>query len=291
MIDIHIHTDNSDGRQTFAEVIQKARAQGINFISIADHDNVNAYDNIPEHDGITLLPAIEIYYGQDGINNEILGYGIDTEKIKPFCDDIRDRRFAVETKNMHTLVEIFKQHGFILSPTEKLLETLKGATVKSGRIILNDLLTYPENEDLANKHGFNYESAINDDYINNPNSSFHLKNPATGMVSLAEASTAIRNAGGLVFMAHVFKPMKTFEQCEEYLLKCLNDGVLDGVEAWHPLHTAEQAQFLVDFATKHNILISGGTDNHNPGEQLGVFKGKPLPAQVFDWAYKLVESI
>ena len=44
MIDLHIHSNNSDGTDSVEDILKKAQEIGVNCISITDHDNCDAYD-------------------------------------------------------------------------------------------------------------------------------------------------------------------------------------------------------------------------------------------------------
>jgi hypothetical protein len=86
---------------------------------------------------------------------------------------------------------------------------------------------------------------------------------------LAEASTLIRQAGGSLVHAHPSDPNGTSlvsitpdleEQTniiEEYMLE-----YIDGVECWHPRHDARTTAHYLEFAQKHGLLITGGSDCH-----------------------------
>ncbi|HUV52541.1 MAG TPA: hypothetical protein VMW64_05645, partial [Dehalococcoidia bacterium] len=91
-------------------------------------------------------------------------------------------------------------------------------------------------------------------------------------LSLAEASRLIRNAGGVLVISHPNDPNGTSmvtisrdlpEQTkviEEYMLKYIN-----GAECWHPRHDAKTRAHYIEFAKKHKLLMTGGSDCHqNP---------------------------
>ena len=61
-IDLHIHTNNSDGDDSTKEIIKKTRDNDIELISITDHDTVMAYDDLKyiNTDGIKIIPAVEL---------------------------------------------------------------------------------------------------------------------------------------------------------------------------------------------------------------------------------------
>jgi predicted metal-dependent phosphoesterase TrpH len=88
-------------------------------------------------------------------------------------------------------------------------------------------------------------------------------------LSLAEASQLIRNAGGVLVHAHPGDPRGTSlasithdleEQTkiiEKYMLQ-----YIDGVECWHTDHDEETTRHYIEFARKHNMLMTGGSDCH-----------------------------
>ena len=43
MIDLHMHTNNSDGTDSVKDILKKAQEKGLKYISITDHDNCNGY--------------------------------------------------------------------------------------------------------------------------------------------------------------------------------------------------------------------------------------------------------
>ena len=87
MIDLHIHTTNSDGEFTTKEILEKAQEKGLEIIAITDHDNINAYDdldklNIKElYDGKIII-GTELAFVYEGKLFDMREYGIDLEKMK-----------------------------------------------------------------------------------------------------------------------------------------------------------------------------------------------------------------
>ncbi|MBU2608827.1 MAG: hypothetical protein KKF26_05860, partial [Chloroflexi bacterium] len=88
-------------------------------------------------------------------------------------------------------------------------------------------------------------------------------------LSLEEASTLIRNAGGLLVHAHPNDPNGTSlisltpdlneqtEIIEKYML-----NYIDGIECWHSKHDAETTAHYVGFARRHGLMVTGGSDCH-----------------------------
>ena len=80
-IDLHIHTNCSDGELTPIEVVDKAVCNGVSVISIADHDTVDAYSDelfqYASSKGIKIIPAVEISTKTKKCGIHVLGYNFD----------------------------------------------------------------------------------------------------------------------------------------------------------------------------------------------------------------------
>ena len=95
-------------------------------------------------------------------------------------------------------------------------------------------------------------------------------------LSLTEASELIKNAGGILVLAHPNDPNGTSlvsltpdlveqtEIIEEYMLE-----YIDGVECWHSRNDAETTAHYIEFARKHGLLMTGGSDCHQKPILLG----------------------
>ncbi|TET32639.1 MAG: PHP domain-containing protein [Planctomycetota bacterium] len=76
-IDLHLHTDFSDGFFPPDEVVRKSVDGALSVIAITDHDSVGAYavaEPVASEFGIGLIPACEISTARDGEEVHILGY-------------------------------------------------------------------------------------------------------------------------------------------------------------------------------------------------------------------------
>ena len=64
IIDLHIHTNISDGALTPKEIIDEAKKNNVHTIAIADHDTIDAYTkklfNYAKNNNINIIPAVEI---------------------------------------------------------------------------------------------------------------------------------------------------------------------------------------------------------------------------------------
>src|SRR5512147_1136975 len=79
-VDLHSHTNYSDGFNTPKELIDKAKNKGIDVLSITDHDNLAAIEEATEYGkevGVEIIPGVEI--SSDIMDREIhiLGYFVE----------------------------------------------------------------------------------------------------------------------------------------------------------------------------------------------------------------------
>src|SRR5690554_6652522 len=82
-IDLHLHTQASDGTITAEHLVSLAANMGLTALSITDHDTVDSLSagaSAAAKKGLTFIPGVELStsYTPD-IALHILGYGIDTE--------------------------------------------------------------------------------------------------------------------------------------------------------------------------------------------------------------------
>ena len=63
-VDLHIHTNASDGQFSPADIVQKAAEQGLSIIAIADHDTVDgitpALGAAKAFPGLMVIPGVEV---------------------------------------------------------------------------------------------------------------------------------------------------------------------------------------------------------------------------------------
>ena len=83
-IDLHTHTSFSDAEVPPEHSLAEAESIGLSLFSVSDHNTVTAYTAIPQCRHLfsgSILPAVELTTTFKGDVIEILGYGIDTERM------------------------------------------------------------------------------------------------------------------------------------------------------------------------------------------------------------------
>ena len=269
MIDLHTHTNISDGTDTVKELLENANNINLEVLSITDHDSTDAYyDVIKLRDlfkGI-IIPGVELKAYYDGMPLEVLGYGIDHTKINI-------NRNAVFDMQVDCLEE-FKNIGRSLGL--KFDENIQVSKTDSRRkyasfTFAEELLKHKENESILLSIGPMFtQTEFYRVHASNKKSIFYYDESKLG-ITIEKAIDMIHNAGGLAFLAHpLIYPYEKdkFEEIE-HILKTYN---LDGIEVDYPLFTQNDRIKLREIAKKYNKYISGGTDyhaNNKPDIKLG----------------------
>ena len=116
-IDLHIHTNMSDGVLSPKEVIDEAYKNGVTIMAIADHDTIEAYNeelyNYAENKNIKIINAVEISTKSDKVGIHVLGYNFDINN-----KELNEKLFALRNarhKYLHDVAEKLNQLGYILN--------------------------------------------------------------------------------------------------------------------------------------------------------------------------------
>ncbi len=58
--DLHIHSQESDGKEPVKEIIKAARENRLDFIAITDHNTISSWQYFKRHKDILLIPGVEV---------------------------------------------------------------------------------------------------------------------------------------------------------------------------------------------------------------------------------------
>ena len=291
MIDLHIHTNNSDGSEDVVEILKRAQARNLTHIAITDHESINGHFKLRDinikdyYDGV-VIPGIELknYYKDRVI--DILAYNIDIDKFNKYLETnyANKTHRILEEKNLKHFYKQAKGYGLILDP----IETINWDKDKEwGSVVFyNELKKHPENEKKVPKDLWESFSNFKKDYVYNRNNMFFL-DKKDDYPSPAKTVEAVHEAGGLAFLAHVHE-YKWVEDKLEYITNLVKDSNLDGIECYYSNFTKEQTDELLEYCKNNNLYISGGTDFHGkprPSVEVGIGKGNlNIPEEIIkDW--------
>lgn len=279
MIDMHIHTNHSDGTFSVKEVLEKSEKLRLGYISITDHDNCLAYNelktmNVKEYYSGKIIPGIEIKCFYRGRLIEVLGYNYNIEKMNNWIDNFyKDKqRKDVQTKYFNMLYEDCIKLGLKMSPKEMILWNPEKdwASVT----IYKEIKNHEENKEKLPEDLWEEFTTFTKKYCADKTNIFYI-DKSNDYPSLEEAIDGIRSAEGIVIIAHIFI-YKWAKDKEEMIENIHNNYDIDGFECYHSNFSEEQISYILKYCKNNNLLMSGGSDCHGankPGIKLAVGKG------------------
>lgn len=258
VIDLHAHSNRSDGKDSPSELVRKASAAGIEVLAITDHDTTDGWEEAlaaARSEGIGLIPGIEVSTRSNvegrSISVHILAY-LTNPDDPSLAQELSKTRSSRITRAKEMVDRLSADYPITWSDVENQLPA--GATV--GRPAIADALVslgiVPTRSDafasILSKRSKYYVS----DYS----------------VDTALAIQHIRQAGGVSVMAHPLidfpagkseldLPLRHFE-------KLIAAG-LDGLEINHRSVPDFAKSWLSDLALKHNLIVTGSSDYHGDG--------------------------
>ena len=128
-IDLHTHSNCSDGSMTPTELVAHAASRGVSAIALSDHDTVAGIDEAVkagEKYGVEIVPAIE-FSVQSATETHILGFYIDhkSDILKQALERInavRWQRMVNTCKNLQALgFDVTMEEALAIAPMKRLL--------------------------------------------------------------------------------------------------------------------------------------------------------------------------
>ncbi len=274
-IDLHLHSNCSDGAYSPEKLVLKAKESGLDTIALTDHDNVSgisAAKTAGYKYGLKVIAGVELsltYKKYTGIH--LLGYYIDWEN-RVLTDALADIR-QVRAKRGDMIVEkiniLLKQENKTLLNINELKKIAKGSI---GRPHISQML-------------------IKAGHVNDVNEAFERYltpcNVPKKKLSPQEGIDLIKQAKGLPVLAHPTiltdeRGAVSAKEQHEVIDYMLAQGII-GLESFYTGYDSAQADFFVQLAHKYNLVTTAGSDFHRESGQalLGkLHKDLAIPADV-----------
>jgi len=246
---MHVHTTASDGIESPAEVVARARVIGLEALAITDHDTLEGIEPaiVAGHlHGVEVIPGIELSTEDNGKEIHILGYLMDLSN-QEFIDKISlFRQYRI--KRIKKMVIKLKELGF---PVEMERVMAISGTGSVGRPHLAaEMVEAGVVADITEAF---------DKYIGTGCPAYVPRYK----VKPVEAVQLIRKAKGIPVLAH-----PGLSNSSELIPDLVQVGLI-GLEAYHPAHSRELSAYYCRLAEKHSLIITGGSDYHGTGHKEG----------------------
>jgi predicted metal-dependent phosphoesterase TrpH len=268
LIDLHTHSNASDGTDSPSELIDKAISKGLDVIALTDHDTVAGWDeaitalqNHESNSKLELVLGSEVScQDSDGTSIHMLGLLFDPN-FTPLISEFEKTRENRVTR-MSRIISRLNEAGIEITIEEVNAQKRGDATL--GRPHLADAL-------VARGHVSSREEAFNI-FLHN-GSKFYINHYSP---SPEVAIQLIKEAGGVAVIAHPLASRSGRKIDLETLERLIKAG-LDGIEVDHRDHNDMERSELMRLAIENDLVVTGSSDYHGTGKlnQLAEFTTHP----------------
>lgn len=263
MIDLHTHTNKSDGTDSPRQLVNKAISLGVKVLGITDHDTTSGWEEAVQ----TVRGEIAVALGSeiscltdDGISVHMLGLLFDgkNEEMATMLEETRDGRLP----RMRKMIEKMRASGIDISMEDVEAARPHGATL--GRPHLADAMV---KKGIIKSRDEAFQGMLNNDSV------FYVSHAAP---TPAQAIAVIRRAGGVAVIAHPFASHRGQILKASHFQELVNAG-LNGIEVDHRDQNPEERGMLREIAQELGLVITGASDYHGNGKlnSLGEYQTAP----------------
>jgi len=244
-VDLHLHSNASDGTLEPARVVHEAARRGAEGVSLTDHDTLDGNDEAgheADRLGLAWIPGAEISATEAGQSVHLLAYGVTagSAALDALLVEIREDR-------QHRAREIVNRFNELGVPVElEAVEREAKAGVPTRAHIARAIVASGL---MPTVH------SVFQQYLADNGPAFVEKRE----VFPSTVFGCVHEAGGVVVLAH---PGRSHP--DEQIVSWAAAG-LDGIEIMHPKNHGSRRDELRAIAYRLDMLVTGGSDWHGPG--------------------------
>ena len=277
-IDLHTHSNYSDGTCSPAELVKRASDNGLSAFALTDHDSVAGIDDAikavkEQKVSLKFIPGTELSVGYKSSDIHIVGLFINHH----------DKSFN-EMSKMIIQRRIYRNNEMIKRFND------------AGIPITMDELTDSNPDTVVTRAHFarwlidhNFVSTTNDAFTKylDTNSKFYVPRE---YITPEEGIDIIRKSGGVAILAHPLH-YKLEEKELESLIGRLKDAGLGGIEVMYSNHIGQDEAYVRKLANKFDLLPSGGSDFHGANKPaIDIGKGRGNLAIPYEYLENLANA-
>ena len=273
MIDLHSHTNASDGTASPAQLIAHAVELKLEALAITDHDTFEGYDialPLAQAKGLDLICGIEVSTRFRGKSVHLLGYFLNGGPEEHFREWLIGLQQSRRERNMEMIVKLNAMGiNLRIEEVEMIGRSITGRPHFAKALVQQG---YCKSIEVAFKT-----------YLGEGARAYVERKE----VNLPEAITLVREAGGVASLAHPIRLGKTVLLEEERWISDITEAGLQGLEVYHSDHKPVDVERYLRYTKEYQLVPTGGSDYHGdmkPDIELGYGRRKNLdiPRQVLD---------
>lgn len=250
-IDLHTHSDASDGTDSPADLVRAAAAARLDAVGLTDHDTVRGWDEasavVPET-GVALVRGAEISCRADRVSVHLLSYLHDP--VEPALLEELERSRQARLERAETMVARLAE-DYPISWEAVRAQATDEATI--GRPHIADALFAAgvvENRSLA------FATIVN------ASTKYYVRYQAPDAVDMV---ARVRAAGGVPVIAHARADARG-KVLSDATIADMAEAGLFGLEIDHPDHTPDAVRHLAALADRLGLARTGASDYHGAGK-------------------------
>ncbi len=251
-IDLHTHSNRSDGTDDPAALIEKAAAAGLDVIALTDHDSTEGWDEAQaaaDRHGLHLVRGIEVSTRLQGKSVHLLGYEFDPTDTA-LCAELA-RVIDGRNSRLPATLERLRALGIDITAADVRAQAREAAAM--GRPHVADAL-------VAAGVVANRDEAFERYLV--PGRPAYVDRYAADLVT---AIGLLKAAGGQAVLAHPWARGSDKVLPPEVLAQLAEAG-LDGIEVDHNDHSPEVRERLRGIAIDLDLVVTGSSDHHGTGK-------------------------
>jgi len=252
-IDLHTHSAVSDGTDTPAELVEKARAVGLDVVALTDHDTFDGLDEAAatgEQVGIQFVRGMELSCSRHGNSVHVLAYGADPASTGLAAEMalVRDGRLGRLAGVLAKLAAL----GVSVSEAEVMAQV--GTSPSIGRPHIADAL-------IEAGHVRDRQEAFDRFLADGGPAHVHRYT-----IEVERGIDLVHEAGGVAVIAHPWGRGRERLLPASAIQALARDHGLDGIEVDHQDHDADIRRRLHTLADSLGLLATGSSDYHGTGK-------------------------
>lgn len=246
-IDLHLHTIHSDGVWTPEALLDHLAAAQFDLAAVTDHDRtdtVASIQQLAQERRLPVLAGVEMTTTWKGEMVDLLCYGFDPEQntLGELTRDLLRR----QQENSRQVFEYVQRQGFPLPP-EALAAILAKPSAQQPHCFVP----------LLEEQGYDLGDSSVRKALQESGIAFATNEPA----AVVEAA---HRSGCVCLLAHPGHEdgFVTFDT--GLLDQFRQEAPIDGLEVYHPKNSPARTEMYLEYAQRHHLLISAGSDSHKP---------------------------